>query len=60
MLPEDTITAKVAARLVGVHVSAVYRWVMSGRLRAWRVGGRLRLSRADVLAVIQAVQARRR
>lgn len=60
MLPEDTITAKAAARLVGVHVSAVYRWVMSGRLRAWRVGGRLRLSRADVLAVVQAVQARRR
>ena len=60
MLPEDTITAKAGARLVGVHVSAVYRWVMCGRLRAWRVGGRLRLSRADVLAVIQAVQARRR
>jgi excisionase family DNA binding protein len=52
-LPADLIDVNTAARLLGVHVSAIYRWIASGRLSYWQIGGRKRLSRAEVLAFPQ-------
>lgn len=49
-LPTDLIEVNAAARLLGCHVSAVYRYIHSGKLPAWRIGGKLRLSRVDVVA----------
>jgi excisionase family DNA binding protein len=51
-LPKDIIDVQAAARLLSVHVSCIYRLITSGRLRSWRVGGRYKLSKADVLAQI--------
>jgi excisionase family DNA binding protein len=52
-LPDDLIETKTAARLLKVHVSAIYRWIASGKLPSWRVGGRHKLSRRDVEAFPQ-------
>jgi excisionase family DNA binding protein len=51
--PERRVGVKEAARLLGVHCSCVYRWLSSGRLPAWRIGGRWQLSRDDVLGFPQ-------
>lgn len=50
-LPADLIRCTHAARLLGVSVSTVHRWIDSGRLRGWRVGGTRRVSRADCLSL---------
>lgn len=54
-LPDDAISLSEAARLLGVAPCSVWRWaVRDGRLRAWRVGARWRLSRAEVLGLVRA------
>ena len=48
-LPTDLIEPKVAARLLRCNVSTIYRWILKGKLRAWRRGGTRHLvRRADV------------
>jgi excisionase family DNA binding protein len=54
-MPEDLIDAGAAARLLRVHISTIYRWALTGRLRAWRVGSRYRVSQAEVLASVREV-----
>jgi excisionase family DNA binding protein len=49
---KDVLDVQAAARILGVHVSCIYRLITSKRLRAWRVGGRYKLSKSDVLAQI--------
>ncbi len=58
-IPADLITLKEAARLArNCHKNTILRWVLSGRLPAWRIGsGRMYyVSRADVLALFQPVE----
>lgn len=58
-IPNDLITAKAASNVLAVHVGTVYRLVRSGKLRAWkRIGGRVRVSRADVEALLVPVEVR--
>jgi excisionase family DNA binding protein len=52
-MPADLIDFSAAARILNVHVSAIYRWAASGRLSYWQIGGRKRLSRAEVLTFPQ-------
>jgi excisionase family DNA binding protein len=57
--PDDLITLKQAARVAnGTHKNTVLRWILDGRLPAWRIGtGRMYyVSRADVLAMIRRVE----
>lgn len=55
--PTDLITVGKAAEVLAVHPATVYRLVRSGRLRAWRrLGGRIRVSRGDVQALLEPVQ----
>lgn len=50
-------TAAEAARLLGVSVVTVWRWINEGRLRAYRVGPRkLRINREDVESVVRPVR----
>ncbi len=43
------------------HIASVYRWILSGKLRAWRrSGGRYLMSRADVERLLVPVEARER
>lgn len=56
-IPSDLVSPQTAATLLGVHLATVYRLIRSGRLRAWRrVGGRLRVSRAEVLGLLVPVE----
>lgn len=63
-LPPDAITPARAAQLLHLNVCVVYRWIDSGKLSSWRVGGgpraRLWVSEADVRACIQERPAPRR
>ena len=57
-LPEDHISTTEAAKLAKVHPVLLCRWVRKGRLRAWKLVGRVRVSRADVLALAVPVEER--
>jgi len=50
--PADLIRTREAARLMHCHIATVFRWALSGRLRSWRRGRAVLVSRADVLAVL--------
>ncbi len=54
--PDDAITVCEAAKLCRVSRKTISRRLKAGHLRLWkdRVSGRIRLSRADVLALWQA------
>jgi excisionase family DNA binding protein len=52
-LPADLIAIPEAAKMLRVHVTSVYRYVMRRQLAAYKVGGRYWLSRADVLGFVQ-------
>ncbi len=48
-LPDDLITPRQAARLLGVHPATVYRYLRVGRLACWvRAGTRKFVSQAAV------------
>lgn len=59
VIPDDLIPPGKAARLIHVHVATIYRWILEGRLPAWRLRGRCgvkggrRLSKADVLSLLE-------
>lgn len=56
-LPGDLITPKAAARLLKVHVSSVYRWILAGKVRAFRrAGARYWISEAEVRAAWAEVE----
>ena len=65
-LPSDLIPVNEAIRLLPgqkpgrtPHIASLYRWVQEGRLRGWKVAGRLVVSRAEVLGLIRPVVPRR-
>lgn len=53
--PEDIIPASKAARLARIGLSGLWRWVLTGKLRGWKRGGRLFVSKADILATFQEI-----
>jgi len=56
--PPDPISLKDAAKLLGVHLSFVYRIIKQGGLRSWKLpGGHKRVSKADVLALPEISEA---
>ncbi len=53
LIPSDLITTKEAARLVNnTHRNTIRRWILSGKIKAYKLGKRYLLSRADVLNLI--------
>jgi len=53
-IPDDLITPLQAAQLLGVHLATIYRYILDGRLPAWRLAGtRFKLSRVQVLGLLQ-------
>lgn len=55
--PGDLIGAKAAAKLLGVHLSTVYRLRDAGRLPAYSVTGtRFRFRKRDVLALVKEAE----
>lgn len=51
--PFDLISPRKAAKLVGVHYATMYRWIWSGKLPAWDLCGLVRVSEADVRALLR-------
>jgi excisionase family DNA binding protein len=58
--PSDLITTMQAAKIAKVSACSLYRWIVSGKLRAWRLIGRLRVSEAEVRALLQPVEPKQR
>jgi excisionase family DNA binding protein len=52
---DELITTRQAANLLQTHVSTIYRWILSGKLPAWRRGGRHVVKKADLLAMLVPV-----
>lgn len=52
MRDDDLLTVTEAAALVRLPYSTVLSWVKTGRLKAWKIGGRWRTRRSDVLAMM--------
>ncbi len=58
IVPDDLVPVVVAAKHVTVCDRTIRRWIVSGELRAYRVGGRLiRVSLADLDKLIRPVPA---
>lgn len=62
-VPADLISLAEAAKLLPsrkpgrrLHCSVLYRWTRQGKLMAWRVGGHLFVSRADILNLPKPVE----
>lgn len=56
-IPDDLMIPSEAASLLGVSTPTIYRWILGGKLPAWRVGGRkLRVSKADVVGMLKPVE----
>jgi hypothetical protein len=51
-IPTDLVSASKAAKLCDVHVSSVYRWILAGKLPAWkRANGRVFVRMVDLRAL---------
>ncbi len=64
-VPGDPIDLTKAAGLVRRDTRTLYRWIDRGLLRAWKLGGRVVVDRAELLAMFRPVvpareQARQR
>ena len=59
--PEDLIDTPEAAKIAGVSVAALYRWIVSGRVKAWKKKGgkqpRYFVSRAEIEGLWEQVPA---
>jgi excisionase family DNA binding protein len=55
VIPSDLITPIEAAALLNTSAGTIRRWCR-GKLPAFKLGGRLRVSRADVLAMLRRVE----
>jgi excisionase family DNA binding protein len=55
IIPADLISPREAAKLLSTSESTIRRWCR-GKLPAFKVGGRLRVSRADVMAMFRRVE----
>ena len=58
LLPTDLIDTQAAAQSIGVSLSTIHRWIGRGRLRAWKAVGRLRVSLAELRALLTPVPPR--
>ncbi len=52
-VPADLVSVWAAARLLGVHLTTVRRWINEGKLQAYSVGRRQCVSKSDVLGMIR-------
>ena len=53
LVPRDHAEAKQVARLLHLHPSTIYRWLQSGRLKGYRLGGKYRVSLASARALVE-------
>jgi excisionase family DNA binding protein len=56
-IPDDLIELPDAARLIGVSYQTAHRWIKTGQLPGYRIGGRYRVSKRDVMDMVQPFDA---
>jgi excisionase family DNA binding protein len=54
-----TLPVAAAAAEYGVSRSLLYEWIAAGKIRASKPGGKMLLSRSDIVAVLDAAEVRR-
>ena len=54
--PSEMLTPNQAAELLGTSAASIRRWVKAGTLPAFTIGGRVRIARSDVLAMVRRVE----
>ncbi len=54
-IPTDLKSTVEVAKLLGVTPMTIRRWVAAGTLPAFQLGGRIRVSEADALAMLARV-----
>jgi len=54
-----TLPVAAAAAEYGISRSVLWEWVAAGRVRASKPGGKVLLSRSDIVAVLDAAEVRR-
>ena len=55
-MSDEMLTPRHVAEELGVTVRTVQRWVADGRLAATHVGGRVRVSRSSLTAVVEPAE----
>lgn len=65
-IPSDLLHICLAVRLIPgskpgrtLHCGTLKRWIDEGKVRGWKIGGRIHVSRAELLALVRPVQPRR-
>ena len=51
--PEELLTIKEAMAFAKVSDATIRRWIRSKRLQAYRVGGQVRIDKADLVKFLQ-------
>lgn len=59
-LPDDLKTPKQLAKRLDVHVTTVRRWMRTGKLKGFKIGGRCRASLAAALALYVEIRPDRK
>jgi excisionase family DNA binding protein len=54
-----TLPVAAAVAEYGISRSVLWEWVAAGRVRATKPGGKMLLSRSDIVAVLDAAEVRR-
>ena len=54
-----TLPVAAAAAEYGISRSVLWEWIAAGRVRATKPGGKMLLSRSDIVAVLDAAEVRR-
>lgn len=52
-LPDDLISPKKAAAILGVNTRTVWRWCAAGKVRSWKVRQLVRVSEGDIRAMVE-------
>ena len=54
--PADLLTPNQAAQLLGVDPASIRRWLKTGRMPGYKIGGGVRVSKVDVLAMLKPAE----
>lgn len=57
--PEELLTSKQSAKLLGVSLPTLHKWKTEGRLKFYRIATRVRFKRSEVLSALQTSAIRK-
>lgn len=51
----DLITRKEAAKLFGVTLVTIHQWVKNGKIKAYKIGSRVRFKKDELLGLVNDI-----